>query len=231
MTEAEVLRKVLGVVGGTHELVCLPQALPLLARKLDIAAADDVIIRGNDVERRRVGGGIAVGIVLEPVDEACALGNLVRDLSIVALELGDELEGGPSGGKVANRVESERGPEGIAPKEPREARTLACARSAISSNQARAERGIGGQSLDHADARPVVGLLELRVRKRKADGPAEIVAVVLGRFANQIRIRSCQALVVGLRVGQSLGGGRENNYFAGSPLAGRAEKHGIFIRG
>src|SRR5713101_5883863 len=110
MTEADVLREVLCVVGGPHELVSLPQAVPLLARKIEVTAARDVIVDGDDVERSRVAGGI----VLEPVDEACALGNFVRDFAVLALELGDELESRASGGEVADGVEREGSPERIA---------------------------------------------------------------------------------------------------------------------
>src|SRR2546429_3314007 len=207
MAESEVLRKVLWVVGGTHELIRLPQAVPFLARKVEVAAARDVIVHRDNVDRRGVGGGVAVRIVLEPIHETCALRDFVRNLAVVALELGDELEGGASGGKVADGVERERCPEGIAAEEPGKPGTLAGARRSVPGDQASAEVGIGDQSLDSADARPVVSLLELRVRKSDVERAVEIVTVVLGGISQQVGIRSCQALIVGLRVSESLGGG------------------------
>src|SRR3981081_2043855 len=155
MAESEVLRKALWGVGGTHELIPLPQAVPFLARKVEVAAARDVIVRRDDVERRGVGGGVAIRIVLEPIHETCALRNFVRDLAVVALELGNELEGGAGGGEVADGVERERSPERIAAKEPGIAGTLAGARGSVSCDQAGAEVGIGDQSLYCAYARPL----------------------------------------------------------------------------
>src|ERR1700716_2084146 len=143
MAESEVLRKVLRVVGGTHELIRLPQAVPLLARKIEVAAARDIIVRRDDVERRGVGGGVAIRIVLEPIHEACTLRNFVRDLAVVALELGNELEGGAGGGEVADGVERERSPERIAAKEPGIAGTLAGARGSASGGPAGGPVGVG----------------------------------------------------------------------------------------
>ena len=135
VAESEVLRKVLRVIGGTQELVSLPQAVPFLARKVDVAAATHIIVRRDDVERRSVGGGVAVGIVLEPIHETRALRNFVGNFAVVALELGDEFERRASGGEIADGVQRERSPEGIAAKEPGKARTLAGARGAVSGDQ------------------------------------------------------------------------------------------------
>jgi len=111
----------------------------------------------------------------------------------------------------------------------RQAGTLAGARRSVTGDQPRAQVGIGDQSLDGADARPVVGLLELRVRESEVQRAVQIVAVVLGGISQQVGIRSRQALIVRLRVGQSLSGGGKNNNFARSSLAGHAETQRIFI--
>src|SRR5580700_8543096 len=143
VAESEVLGKVLRVVGGTHELIRLPQAVPFLAGKVEVAAARDVIVCRDEVERRGVGRGVAIGIVLEPIYETCALRDFVRNLAVVALELGNELESGTSGGKVADGVERERCPERIAAEEPGKAGTLAGARRSVSGDQPCTEVGIG----------------------------------------------------------------------------------------
>src|SRR2546423_2282004 len=204
MAETGVLREVLCVVSGAHELIGLPQAVPLLAGKIEVAAASYIIVGCDDVERRRIGGGVAIGIILEPVYETSALGNFVGNLSVLALELGNEFDCGAGGGEVANRVEGERSPHGIAPKEPGEAGTLAGSRRPVSCDQTSAQRRIRDQSLNGTDARPVIGLLKLRIGQSQVDGASEVVAVIPRGLPHQIRTGSRQALVGGLRFSYSL---------------------------
>src|SRR5258707_11132014 len=124
MSEAEVLREILRVIGRTEELERLPQAVPFLTRELDIAAVNDVIVDGNDVKRSGVGRGVSVRIIFEPVDKTCALGNFVGNLAVFTLELADKLKCGTSGGKISDRVQGKGSPERITAKIQGVARTL-----------------------------------------------------------------------------------------------------------
>ena len=89
----------------------------------------------------------------------------MRNLAVFALELSDERERGARGGKIACGVQSQISPKRIAPEKPGEAGALALAGSAVSGDEPGAEKRIGHESLEFAHARPVVGLLELHVRK------------------------------------------------------------------
>src|SRR5256884_2068368 len=88
-------------------------------------------------------------------------------------------------GKIAGGVQGERGPEGIAAEKPGEARALGLARSAVAGNKPGAEIRIADPSLELADARPIVSLLQLRVGKLKADRAREIVLVVFPGFLDR----------------------------------------------
>src|SRR4029077_21055850 len=107
------------------------QALPLFFRKSGVPALHDVIIHRDNVQRRRVSGSIRVWISLEPVHETRALGNLMRDLAILALEFADELQRRARIRKISRRIQRKRSPERIAPKKPRESWPLAFSRSAV----------------------------------------------------------------------------------------------------
>src|SRR5438876_7578787 len=172
--DAQVFRKTVLVVGGAQELVGFPQARPVFFGERGVAAFDHVIVHGNEVEWRGIGGGVGIRIALEPVDKSGALRNFVRDLAVVALEFADECQSGTYRGKIAGGVQGERGPEGIAAEKPGEARALGLARSAVAGNKPGAEIRIADPSLELADARPIVSLLQLRVGKLKADRAREI---------------------------------------------------------
>ena len=75
----------------------------------------------------------------------------------------------------------------------------------------------------------MVSLLELRVGKSEVQRAVEVVPVILGGISQQVWIRSREVLIVGLRVGESLGGGGKNNNPARSSLAGHAETQRIFV--
>src|SRR6266536_2556077 len=118
-----------------QELVSLPQAVPSVANEGHVSTLGNIIVGSDEVEWRRVCRRVRVREVGEPIHKVGALGNLVGDLSICALILGDELQCGARRGEVAFGIESQRSPERITPKEPGKSRTLAGPRSSISGNQ------------------------------------------------------------------------------------------------
>src|SRR5207302_9540819 len=99
-----------------------------------------------------------------PVYKMRALRNFMRDLAILPLILADECQRSVCIGKIARCVEREGSPERIAPEKPRKSRPLALARSAVSRHQPCAQVRIVDHSLQHAHARPIVSLLDLRIR-------------------------------------------------------------------
>src|SRR5256884_519939 len=159
------------------------------------------------------GGGVGIRIALEPVDKSGALRNFVRDLAVVALEFADECQSGTHRGKIAGGVQGERGPEGIAAEKPGEARALGLARSAVAGNKPGAEIRIADPSLELADARPIVSLLQLRVGKLKADRAREIVLVVFPGFFEQCGVVCGQMLVHFFRRGAAFHRGGDNDEF------------------
>src|SRR5437660_859379 len=113
MTESKILGKSLRIVSGAQELIGLPQALPFRLRELNITAADDVIIRRNNVQRRGICRSETVGVIREPGNETGALRDLVGNFSIGSLILTQEVERGTGWFEVTCRVESQRSPKGI----------------------------------------------------------------------------------------------------------------------
>src|ERR1700722_3695561 len=103
----------------------------------------------------------------------------MRPLAIFALIFADEIESGASSGIISFGVEGKRSPHRISPEEPRETRTLPCTGSSISRNQPGSKIRIIHYSLNCADARPIVGLLQSRVGEFKGYCPVEISAVVI----------------------------------------------------
>jgi hypothetical protein len=179
VADALVFCKAMLIVGGEQKLIGFPEAVPLFFGEGVVPTGGYVIVHGDDVERRSVSGGVRIGIAFEPVHEICALRNFVGDFAVLALEFADEGERGARGGKITRSVESERGPEGIAPEKPGEAGALARAGCAVAGDEPRAEKGISDEALELADARPVVGLLDLGVGNVEIDGAGEIVLVIL----------------------------------------------------
>ena len=127
VADAKIPRQPLRIVSGKQELIRLPQAVPLLLGEGHVAARHHVIVHGDDVQRRRIGGSVWVGIVGEPGNEVCALGNFVRDLAIGALILAQKIQRRAGGAKIAFCVERQRSPQRIAAEKPGEARALAAA--------------------------------------------------------------------------------------------------------
>src|SRR5438132_13841347 len=119
MTESKILGKSLRIVSGAQELIGLPQALPFRLRELNITAADDVIIRRNNVQRRGICRSETVGVIREPGNETGALRDLVGNFSIGSLILTQEVVRGSGCFELACRVESKRSPPGIRHQEPR----------------------------------------------------------------------------------------------------------------
>src|SRR5256885_15975415 len=137
--------------------------------ELDVAAAADVIVHGQNEQRSGIGGGIRIRKFFEPGHQGCGLRNLMLDLSIVTLIFADELECSACIGEVSDCIESEIGPEGVAAEKPCEARTRAVTGSAIAGDQTRPQERIVYQSLNHADAGPVISRLDLFVGKIHRD--------------------------------------------------------------
>ena len=179
VADALIFREAMLVVSGAEKFVGFPEAVPLFFGESRIAARVDVIVHRNEVERRGVGGGVGIRIALEPVHEICALGNFVGDFTVFALEFADERERGARSGKVTGGVKRERGPKRIAAEKPGESGALAGSGSAVAGDKASAKKWIGNKSLEFANARPIVGLLDLRVGKIERDGAGEIVLIIL----------------------------------------------------
>ena len=151
MSNLKIARQALRIVGGLQKLVRLPHAVPFLFGEFQVAALSHVIFNRDDIERRGVGGGVGVGISFEPVHEICALGNLVRQLAVVALKLADELQGSLGSGEITLGIQRKRRPEGIAPEIPGKAGALSFPRGSITGDQAGAEEWISYQPLQNAD--------------------------------------------------------------------------------
>src|SRR6202040_1862476 len=100
----------------------------------------------------------------------------------------------------------ERRPKGIAPKKPREARPRTLTRGPVSRDESCAEEWIAYHALQFADARPVVGLLQLRVGYSKADGVAQIIFVVFRGVLQQLRIVSAKMPIRSICLGSSIHG-------------------------
>ncbi len=163
MTKAEILRQTLRVVGGTQKLIGFPNVIPFYFRERSVAALDDVIVHGDDVERGGVGGSVGVGIIFEPGNEVGALGDFVGDFSVFALIFADEFEGFAGGGEIAGGIECQGGPHRVAAKKPGKSGALAFAGRAVAGHESGSERWIGYQALNHADAGPVIGALQLLI--------------------------------------------------------------------
>src|SRR2546428_5667695 len=131
MTESKILGKSLRIVSGAQELIGLPQALPFRLRELNITAADDVIIRRNNVQRRGICRSETVGVIREPGNETGALRDLVGNFAIGSLRLTQEVERGTGCFVVNCRVESQRSPQGIPPIVPRKTKLLTVTGSAM----------------------------------------------------------------------------------------------------
>src|SRR5712672_1065025 len=230
VTDAEVLRESLWIVRGAEKVVSLRNAAPFFFCETDVAALGCVVVHGDDVERSGVRRSIAVRKILEPRNERRGLRDFVRYLSVFALIFADELERRARGSEIARGVKRERSPQRIAPEEPSETWTLAFARSAVASHQARAEERTVHDSLQHADARPVVGLLDLRVRQFHAERFAQIFAVVFRGRSQQFRVTACQFLVSRFGLRTAIQRARYRNQFCVSTFVGDAKAKRIHWR-
>ena len=152
MTNPKVLGDALGIVGGMQVLVSLPHAVPLFPRERHIPAGRDIVVHPYDIKGSGIGGNIWVGIILEPVHQSRRLRNLMRDFSILALKLAQKFQRRAGRRKISLSVKRERSPHRVAPEKPRESRPLTHSRGAVPGNQARPEKWIVDQSLQHADA-------------------------------------------------------------------------------
>src|SRR2546430_9174243 len=73
--------------------------------------------------------------------------------------------------KLSLGIQRERSPERIAPERPRESWPLALSRSTVPGDESRAQKRICHHPLQQAHPRPVVSLLNLRVRQIQAQRP------------------------------------------------------------
>ena len=55
MTDAEIARKTVGVVGGAEEFVGFSNVRPIRFGELDVAAGSDIVVDADDKERGGVG--------------------------------------------------------------------------------------------------------------------------------------------------------------------------------
>src|SRR5216684_4018401 len=110
MSNSQILWETVFVIRGFQKGVRLPQTLPVFLCKGSVATGAYVVLRGNHIQRCGVRGSKSVRIVLEPVDEARALGNFVRNLTVLALVLENELERLTGGRKIAFAVQCKRSP-------------------------------------------------------------------------------------------------------------------------
>src|SRR5207237_3470545 len=138
-SEAKILRQAFRVIGRAHELIRLPQALPLLGSEGGVAALGHIIIRRNDVQWRRISRRISVREVGKPGDKAGSLRDFVWNLPVGALIFRNEFQRRARGCEIAFSIQCECGPKRIAPEKPRESRTLARAGSSIARDQSRAQ--------------------------------------------------------------------------------------------
>ena len=98
----------------------------------------------------------------------------MRNLAVISLKPAQEFQCGSRGSKVSIRIQRKRRPHGVASEVPGKPRALTRSRSPIASNQTCSQERIVHQALQHADARPIVRLLQLSVRKFDAYGSREI---------------------------------------------------------
>src|SRR5207237_3890013 len=118
--------------------------------------------------------------ILKPIYKVCPLRDFMRDLAVRPLIFAEKIERDAGSWEVALRVQRQSRPQSITSKKPGESRALARARSSITCNQSRAQIRIGNQPLRHADARPIVRLLELRVGEVQPCGLDKGSARVIG---------------------------------------------------
>lgn len=80
-------------------------------------------------------------------------------------------------------------------QKPGKAWPCSVARGSIARDEALAQVRIVDHSLNHADARPVVGLLQLRVGQRHVHGFVQVVLVIVGGSLPQFGIRAGESVI------------------------------------
>ena len=188
MTDALVLGQTIRAIGGAQPLISAPEAVPPGARESQVAAGANVIGGADDVQRRCVGRSEAIGVQLEPRDETHGLRHLVRNSSVLPLILRQEFQRRARGLEIADRIQRQRSPHGIAPKEPTESRPVIDAGQVVAGDQALARKRFLHQPLQLADARPVVRGLQISVGERERHGTVKIMPVVFPRLVLKLRI-------------------------------------------
>ena len=163
--------------------------------KLQVATGANVVGCADDVQRRGIGRSEAIGIQLEPWNQADGLRNLVRDSAVFALILRQKFQRRARGLEIADGIQGQRGPHGIASEEPAESGPVIGAGDVIAGDQSLAGERIVHQPLHLADARPVVGSLQVCVGKEERDRSVKVVLVVFARFLLELRIL-CQQLLI-----------------------------------
>jgi hypothetical protein len=201
VAELRVLHEAVAVgIGRGGEAPRLDDRFPGLADVAEISGRAEAVGVGDDVERRGVGAVPRVRVVREPRDEGGALGDLVGDLAVGALELPQEVEGGAAGREVALGVEGEGRPHRVTAEEPGEAGPLALSRRAESREQAAAEERVRGQPLVDPHLRPRERGVEPLVGARHLRRPLLERVVVRDVLSVERGHRAEQPLVVRLRL-------------------------------
>ena len=191
-------------VGRRGEPVRAHDRWPRLFQEFAIAARAPVIGVSDHVQRRRIGARPWVRIPIEPGHERRRLRDLVRNLSIGALEPAQERERGSCGRKIAFGVGRKRRPQRVATEEPCETGAFALARRPEPGQQSGTEQGIGGDALVQTDLRPLEGRVEPVVRRGDGDRLALERLIVICRSLVERLHRSDDSIVRESRGGAAL---------------------------
>ena len=195
MTDTLVPGQTICAVRGTQPLISTPQAVPLGARKGQVATRANVVSGPDDVQRRGIGRSKAIGVQLEPLDQTYGLWHLVRDTSVFPLILRQKFQRRARGLEIAHGIQSESSPHRIAPKEPTESGPVIEPGHVVAGDQSLARERFVHQSLHLADARPVVRGLQITVGESERNRTVKIVLVILPRFLLELRVLGQQLLV------------------------------------
>src|ERR1035437_6912605 len=102
----------------------------------------------------------------------------MRNLAILALMPAEKIQCQTGSGEVSLGVQGERCPESVAAEEPIVAGTAVTRVHAITRDQSLAQKWIVHYGLRHVDTRPVIGLLQLRIRYFKLNRVTQVLVVI-----------------------------------------------------
>src|SRR5207244_12929870 len=113
------------------------------------------------------------GTILGPRNEAPASGNFSTSLSSSTMVCTQKFQSWPASCEITLGNHSQRRPERITTEEPRKTGPLAFTRCPVSGNQTSSKKWVCNQPLCHADARPIIALLKLKVGKPQPNRPSQ----------------------------------------------------------